>query len=227
VGGAVAPDGLVFERRLPTRRSTSSVSGLRGSGEISVGIVSSLSATRQNSAMPQKEASARIKINKLLEAAGWRFVDDANAPANISLEPNVTLTRQQVDARGDDFQTSSNGFIDFLLLDDKGFPWVAPESKAEGKNQLTGKEQARKYAKSQNCRFAIPPYGNLHYWWDEEQGNPHIVTKLPVLDSIDDMAKSTKRLFCGSQHIMNADSVRNIAPQAIDVYDEYAAILER
>ena len=39
-----------------------------------------------------KEAKARIKINKLLEEAGWRFFDDSNGSANIQLEPNVKLT---------------------------------------------------------------------------------------------------------------------------------------
>jgi hypothetical protein len=33
-----------------------------------------------------KEATARIKINHLLEAAGWRFFDDENGSANIVLE---------------------------------------------------------------------------------------------------------------------------------------------
>lgn len=33
--------------------------------------------------MPDKEATARIKINKLLEAAGWRFFQEGDAPANI------------------------------------------------------------------------------------------------------------------------------------------------
>ena len=32
--------------------------------------------------MPDKEATARIKINKLLEAAGWRFFQEGDAPAN-------------------------------------------------------------------------------------------------------------------------------------------------
>jgi len=31
--------------------------------------------------MPDKEATARIKINKLLEAAGWRFFQEDGAPA--------------------------------------------------------------------------------------------------------------------------------------------------
>ena len=38
-----------------------------------------------------KEATARIKINKLLELAGWRFFEDGNVPANIQLEPKVKL----------------------------------------------------------------------------------------------------------------------------------------
>ena len=33
--------------------------------------------------MGAKEAKARIKINRLLEEAGWRFFDDENGPANI------------------------------------------------------------------------------------------------------------------------------------------------
>ncbi len=33
--------------------------------------------------MASKEATARIKINKLLEAAGWRFFPEGSAPANI------------------------------------------------------------------------------------------------------------------------------------------------
>lgn len=40
--------------------------------------------------MSQKEAQARIKINKLLEAAGWRFFDEIAGRANVALEPNVT-----------------------------------------------------------------------------------------------------------------------------------------
>ena len=52
------------------------------------------------------EATARIKINTLLEAAGWRFFADADQPANIQLEPSVTLTASDLDALGDNFDTS-------------------------------------------------------------------------------------------------------------------------
>ena len=134
--------------------------------------------------MAAKEAKARIKINKLLEESGWRFSDDANGKANIVLEPNIKITKQQVDDLGENFETTSNGFIDFLLLDEQGYPLVVLEAKAEDKNPLIGKEQARKYAKSQNCRFIILSNGNLHYFWDLEQGNPHIITRFPGPDSI-------------------------------------------
>ncbi len=63
-----------------------------------------------------KEAAARIKINKLLESAGWRFFADASGPANIQLEPSVTLKKQDVEAVGENFEQAGKGFIDFLLL---------------------------------------------------------------------------------------------------------------
>ena len=67
--------------------------------------------------MTDKEAIARIKINKLLEAAGWRFFPEGSAPANIRLEPNVTIKSSDLEALGENFEKTSKGFIDFLLLD--------------------------------------------------------------------------------------------------------------
>jgi type I restriction enzyme R subunit len=131
-----------------------------------------------------KEATARIKINKLLEAAGWRFFAEGAASANIRLEPSVTLKSSDLDALGENFEKTGKGFIDFLLLDAKGFPLIVLEAKSEDKNPLVGKEQARKYAKSQNCRFVILSNGNLHYFWDLERGNPYLITSFPTPDSV-------------------------------------------
>ncbi|MFZ1620736.1 MAG: DEAD/DEAH box helicase family protein, partial [Dokdonella sp.] len=136
------------------------------------------------SAMSLKEATARIKINKLLESAGWRFFADGNTPANISLEPGVALKTQDLDALGNDFERDSKGYIDFLLLDPKGFPLIVLEAKSEGKSPLVGKEQARKYAKAQKCRFVILSNGNLHYFWDLERGNPYLITSFPTPESV-------------------------------------------
>lgn len=134
--------------------------------------------------MSAKEAKARIKINKLLEEAGWRFFDDTIGKANVVLEPNVKLTSARIDALGANFEKTTNGFIDFLLLDENCYPLIVLEAKSEDKNPLVGKEQARKYAKSQNCRFVILSNGNLHYFWDLQQGNPHLITRFPAPESI-------------------------------------------
>ncbi len=131
-----------------------------------------------------KEAAARIKINKLLENSGWRFFANARGPANIQLESSVIVKTEDLDALGEDFEKAGKGFIDFLLLNEKGFPFIVLEAKAENKSPLVGKEQARKYAKSQNCRFVILSNGNLHYFWDLERGNPYIITSFPTPTSV-------------------------------------------
>lgn len=134
--------------------------------------------------MSSKEAKARIKINKLLEHARWRFFDDETGKANIVVEHNAKLKQFDIDAFGEDFEKSKNGFIDFLLLDERGFPLVVLEAKKEEKDPLDGKEQARRYAQSQNVRFIILSNGNIHYFWDIDYGNPTIITEFPTLESL-------------------------------------------
>jgi len=98
--------------------------------------------------MPEKEAKARIKINKLLEEAGWRFFDDGRGKANIVFKNNIKITEEKLNGFGEDFEAVKNGFIDFLLLDEKGFPFIVLEAKAEDKNPLFGKDQADKAFKN-------------------------------------------------------------------------------
>lgn len=105
--------------------------------------------------MKAKEAKARIKINKLLEESGWRFFDNEEGPANIQLEANVKITKKQIEDYGDNFEKVKNGFIDFLLLDDNGKPFIVLEAKSEDLDPLVGKEQARKYAQSQFVKYII------------------------------------------------------------------------
>jgi type I restriction enzyme R subunit len=160
----------------------------------------------------EKEATARIKINKLLEAAGWRFFSEGDQPANVRLEPSVTVKSADLEALGDNFEKTGKGFVDFLLLDPKGFPLIVLEAKAEDKNPLTAKEQARKYARSQNCRFVILSNGNLHYFWDLERGNPHVITSFPTPESVIGYQKVTP------------DPSRLIAEQ---VGEDYIALTQR
>jgi type I restriction enzyme R subunit len=131
-----------------------------------------------------KEATARVKINKLLEAAGWRFFAAPHGPANIRLESSVTISQTELDAFGNNFEKTGKGFVDFLLLDASGFPLLVLEAKSESKNPLVGKEQARRYARGKNCRFVILSNGNLHYFWDLERGNLYVVTSFPTPASV-------------------------------------------
>ena len=130
------------------------------------------------------EATARIRINSLLEKAGWRFFPDGDRPANVSLEQGVTISQSDIDDLGDDFEKTEKGFADFLLLDSRGYPLVVLEAKASDKNPLVGKEQARRYARSLSCRFVILSNGNLHHFWDLERGNPNTITSFPSPDSV-------------------------------------------
>jgi type I restriction enzyme R subunit len=130
------------------------------------------------------EAKGRIRINELLSKSGWRFFADANGPANVHLEAHVKLTKKILDEFGNDFEKTARGYVDYLLLDARGFPIAVLEAKSEKFDPLVGKEQARKYARSQNARFVILSNGNLHYFWDLEQGNPALITEFPTAESL-------------------------------------------
>ncbi len=135
--------------------------------------------------MSEKEAKARIKINRLLQESGWRLEDGPAGPANVVFENYVKITQHSQTELGEDYEQTQKGFIDYLLLDEKGYPLIVLEAKSESKSPLFGKEQARRYAKNINCRFVILSNGNLHYFWDLEKGSPHIITRFPDPDSVE------------------------------------------
>ncbi|MBV5278440.1 MAG: DEAD/DEAH box helicase family protein [Campylobacteraceae bacterium] len=159
--------------------------------------------------MSSKEAKARIKINKLLEHAHWRFLDDEHGTANIVVEHNAKLKQNDIDAFGENFEKSKNGFIDFLLLDERGFPLVVLEAKKEEKDPLDGKEQARRYAISQNVRFIILSNGNIHYFWDIAYGNPSIITDFPTLESLKHKTSFTPNVKRISDEIIDKYYIAN------------------
>jgi type I restriction enzyme R subunit len=134
--------------------------------------------------MAAKEAKARIKINDLLKDSGWRFFDDGNKDANIQVETNCKMSHKQIDDMGENFDKVKNGFVDFLLLDDRGKPFIVLEAKSEDKDPLIGKEQARDYAKSLYVKYVILSNGNLHYFWNIQKGNPQVLTAFPSFESL-------------------------------------------
>ena len=99
--------------------------------------------------MPDNEATARIRINQMLERSGWRFFDEDGRLGNIHLESKVS-GQAELDAMGDDFENVGRGFVDYLLVDERGRPLVVLEAKSASKQPLVGKEQARSYARRKN-----------------------------------------------------------------------------
>ena len=131
-----------------------------------------------------KEAKARIRINELLskgQGGGFSMTRRVRPTCNLKLTSNSRKRPLTTSAR---ILRKPNGFVDYLLLDDGRFPLAVLEAKSEKYDPLVGKEQARKYAQSQNVRFVILSNGNLHYFWDLEQGNPTLITEFPTADSL-------------------------------------------
>ncbi|MFO0508331.1 MAG: DEAD/DEAH box helicase family protein, partial [bacterium] len=127
----------------------------------------------------KNEATARIRINKLLEEAGCRFFDDENGQANILLENKVKITQKIIDEWGEDYEKTSSGSLDFLLVDNSGKPICVLEAKKESIHPLAAKEQARKYAKTVEANYVILSNGIVHYLWDVRKGNPKPIFKFP------------------------------------------------
>ena len=112
------------------------------------------------------EANARIIIDKLLRESGWSLAGDEK-PMNVDTE-----------------FANDAGRADYVLMDESKFPICIIEAKKELKSPLDGKEQARDYAKSLNCRFIILSNGVSHYFWDIEQGNPSPVNIYPTQEQL-------------------------------------------
>jgi type I restriction enzyme R subunit len=135
--------------------------------------------------MAKKEAQARIKINKLLEQARWRFFPDKNGPDNIICESRISRKAYSPSTDfGDDFEKIIHGFVDYLLLNLERKPVAVVEAKREGIDPLDGKEQARDYAKSLGVRHVFLSNGIIHYYWDLTQGNPTRVSHFLSLEQL-------------------------------------------
>lgn len=132
----------------------------------------------------KNEAHSRIKINQLLEEAGWRFFDNEEGKANILLENHVKITQQEADAWGNDFEKTKSGSLDFLLVDSNNKPICVLEAKKESLHPLVAKEQARKYANTVDAQFVILSNGIVHYLWDLKNGNPKTIFKFPSSSEI-------------------------------------------
>ena len=86
------------------------------------------------------EEQAREKINRLIEAAGWTYREEALAG-----------------------RRSGRGFSDYVLYAGGGLAVAVLEAKRAEVPSLSGKEQAREYADSIGVRHVFLSNGDLHY----------------------------------------------------------------
>jgi len=119
--------------------------------------------------MNSKEPDARIRIDKMLLEAGWKL-------PGWSKDEEINVTTE-ID--------NKSGEADYVLLSSKENHLCTVEAKKTLLSPLVGKEQARGYAKSLNCRFIILSNGILHYLWDLEQGNPVKIEKFPSQEDLE------------------------------------------
>ncbi len=132
------------------------------------------------------EAQARVTINKLLEAARWRFFPDAQGRReNIVCEHRVTkkVFAPNLDL-GADFQHAPGGFVDYVLLNIDGRAVAVVEAKREGIDPLTAKEQARAYALALGVSHIFLSNGLVHYYWNLRQGNPVKMSRFLPLEEL-------------------------------------------
>ncbi len=113
------------------------------------------------------EANARIIIDRLLRESDWVLSGD-DGVVNVDTE-----------------MQNQAGFADYVLKDSSDFPLCIIEAKKELVSPLVGKEQARGYAESLNCRFVILSNGVSHYFWDIEQGSPTVVDIFPSQEQLE------------------------------------------
>ena len=113
------------------------------------------------------EANARIIIDKLLRESDWILAGD-DGILNVDTE-----------------MQNQAGFADYVLKDSADFPICIIEAKKQLISPLIGKEQARGYAQSLNCRFVILSNGISHYFWDIEQGSPTVVDIFPSQEQLE------------------------------------------
>ena len=114
-----------------------------------------------------KEANARIIIDKLLRESDWTLAGDVGI-VNVDTE-----------------MQNQSGFADYVLKDSSDFPLCVIEAKKELISPLVGKEQARGYAESLNCRFVILSNGVSHYFWDIQQGSPTVIDIFPTQEQLE------------------------------------------
>jgi type I restriction enzyme R subunit len=130
--------------------------------------------------MSEKEAYARLKIDKMLVDSNWILIDSQNVRKNVICEKTIKLTK------------NNRYQADYTLLGDFSRPIAIIEAKREGINSLSSKKQARDYAESCNIWFIYLSNGDETYFWDIKEGSPTKVERFLTQKELIDLNNKEK-----------------------------------
>jgi len=139
------------------------------------------------------EAQARLRINALLQQSGWHLTEFDGGKVNVRVENHLIMGKGKDDSLGVDFE-KHGGRIDYLLYDDHDIPVCVLEAKSEGIHPLTGKEQAREYAKGLRVKFVILSNSKEHFFWNLEEGDPYLIDHYPTPQSLTETAQISSNI---------------------------------
>ena len=149
----------------------------------------------------------------------WNRVDeyiDAGASPNISSMTQTPDGTFYVATGSNQEGWSGNNRNNFL------FNVLVLEAKKDLISPLVGKEQARGYAKSLNCRFVILSNGVSHYFWDIEQGSPTVIDIFPSQEQLE-LRKTT---FNPPRQEVEKIDVNYIAHTQLPKFDKHPDYLD-
>ncbi|MBA2869447.1 DEAD/DEAH box helicase family protein [Methanococcus maripaludis] len=129
------------------------------------------------------ESTSRIKIDRLLQEAGWRFFEDEEGPATIFTEYVIPI-ETAVESKNGTVLKKEYKKADYVLCTDNKRPIVVVEAKREGIRPLSAKDQSRIYAEALNLKYIILSNGSKHYLWDITNGNPVEIEQFPTIDDL-------------------------------------------
>ena len=140
------------------------------------------------------ETEIRIIIDHLLRQAGWRLPGD--------IAPNVRAGQRITGERSLE--------ADYVLNDDKCFPLAVLEVKRSEIGALSGKEQAREYAKELKAPFVILSNGKEHYFWNmAKHHEPMLIKKLFRPDELKEQAENLSNARDFHSQIINEQYISN------------------
>lgn len=112
--------------------------------------------------MSDKEALARVKIDKLLEDSGWRLLDENQERKNVVLEQGYRCEKK-------------TKFTDYLLLDVYNRPLAVIEAKKKDYPLRSAKAQAMEYATRLGVNYFYLSNGEEHFFCNVQDGVLHQV----------------------------------------------------